>query len=144
MKETEILKIDSRGRIVIPRSMRKSLNLKENSQIMLISDPDDNELRIIPLPFSDEQTFIKFKMIIPDEPGALSKISHVFGKVGASIIHGQTITLKKNQIAEFSVVSQVPEMPIEEFKVLLREKGGAHDITVERPVRNKVTLNNNE
>ena len=54
MKETEILKIDSRGRIVIPRTMRRSLGLKENSHIMMVSDPDNNEVKMIPLPFSGE------------------------------------------------------------------------------------------
>lgn len=138
VKETEILKIDSRGRIVIPRSMRKNLGLKENSHIMLISDSSENELRIIPLPFSDDQAFMRLRILIPDEPGALSQVSKVFAELGLSLLYGQTVILRKNQIAEWSVVSPVPEMAVEDFKKALIERGGAKSVTVERPMKSKL------
>jgi AbrB family looped-hinge helix DNA binding protein len=134
MKETEILKIDARGRIVIPRSMRKSLGLKENSHIMLIADSEGSELRIIPLPFSDEQAFMRIRIIIPDEPGALSRVAKTFGDLGLSLLYGQTVVIQKGVTAEWSVISPVPEMPVEEFKRQLIEKGGAKKVTIESPI----------
>ncbi|MCK4380558.1 MAG: AbrB/MazE/SpoVT family DNA-binding domain-containing protein, partial [Candidatus Lokiarchaeota archaeon] len=38
MKEVRILTIDNRGRIVIPMMVRRSLGLKDNSQLMLVAD----------------------------------------------------------------------------------------------------------
>lgn len=137
MKETEILKIDSRGRIVIPRGIRRSLGLKENSNIMLISDPDDNELRIIPLPFSEEQAFMRLKIMIRDEPGALSLVAKIFGELGLSLLYGQTVIIKKGFEAEWTVISPVPEMPVEEFKKALIERGGAKSVSVEKPLKSK-------
>lgn len=133
LKESEILKIDSRGRIVIPRNMRKSLGLKENSHVMLISNPEDNELRMIPLPFTEEGAFLRLKIIIPDEPGALGNVANVFGELGLSLLFGQEVVIKKGQDAEWNVVTPVPEMSIEDFKKALIEKGGAKRIIVERP-----------
>jgi AbrB family looped-hinge helix DNA binding protein len=138
MKETEILKIDSRGRIVIPRSMRKALGLKENSHIMLISDSDENELRIIPLPFSEDQTFMRIKIIIADTPGALSQVSKVFGELGLSLLYGQTVVIKKGKTAEWSVISPIPEMPVDDFEKILIEKGNAIKVVVEKPMRSKM------
>ena len=138
MKETEILKIDSRGRIVIPRSMRKALGLKENSHIMLISDSEENELRIIPLPFSEDQTFMRIKVIIPDTPGALSQVSKVFGELGLSLLYGQTVVIKKGKTAEWSVISPIPEMPVDDFEKVLIEKGGAKSVVIERPMKSKM------
>ena len=44
MKQTEVVKIDSRGRIVIPRTMRRSLGLKEDAKIMMIYEDEKSEI----------------------------------------------------------------------------------------------------
>jgi AbrB family looped-hinge helix DNA binding protein len=132
LKETEILKIDARGRIVIPRGMRRSLGLKENSFIMLISDPDNNEIKIVPLTFSENQSFIKLKILIPDKAGALGLIANVFGELGLSLVYGQTVVIKKGVDAEWSVISPVPEnITVEELTKVLMEKGEAIKVTIE-------------
>jgi AbrB family looped-hinge helix DNA binding protein len=133
MKQSEVLKIDSRGRIVIPRSMRDSLGLKANSHIMLISNPDQNELRMIPLPFTEEKNFLRLRIIIPDKPGALSQCANVFGKLGLSLLFGQEVILRKNFEAEWTVVCPVPEISMEDFKEKLINEGGAKKIIIEKP-----------
>ncbi|MHA1585157.1 MAG: AbrB/MazE/SpoVT family DNA-binding domain-containing protein [Promethearchaeota archaeon] len=133
MRDAEILRIDSRGRIVIPRSFRKTLGLKEGSQIMLISDPNENELRLVPLPFTDQTAFMRMRILMPDEPGALGKVSKVIGEMGLSLIYGQEIILKKGEAAEWNVIAPIPDMPMEEFKKIVIEKGGAKSVTIEVP-----------
>jgi AbrB family looped-hinge helix DNA binding protein len=133
MKESEILKIDSRGRIVIPRNMRKNLGLKENSHVMLISNPDENELRMIPLPFTEEGSYIRLRIIIPDEPGALGNVANLFGELGLSLLFGQEVVIKKGSEAEWTVVTPVPELPVEEFKKIICERGGAKRVIIEDP-----------
>jgi len=131
MRETEILKIDSRGRIVIPRSMRKSMGLKENSQIMLISDSQANEIRIVPLPFTDEQAFLRIRILMRDEPGSLSQVARVFGELGLSLLYGQEVVIKKGQEAEWSVISPTPKITKEELRKILIDRGGAKDVIFE-------------
>ena len=130
MKETEILKLDSRGRIVIPRIMRKSLGLTENTQLMAISDSDAKEIRIIPLQLYDDKTFIKLKIRMKDEPGSLAQIANAFGKLGLSLVYGESIIIKKDVEAEWLVISPQPAMPLDEMKRDLIEIGGALGVTV--------------
>ena len=132
-KETEILKIDSRGRIVIPRTMRKSLGLKENSQIMMISDSDAKEIKIIPLPFSEEKSFIRLRIYIEDKAGALAKIAAIFGELGISLLYGEAVVIKKGVEAEWNVLAPVTDMPLEQLKSELREKGGAIRVEIMEP-----------
>ena len=130
MKHTEILKVDSRGRIVIPRSMRKALGLVENSQIMAISDSESKEIKLIPLPFSEEGSFMKLQIFIPDMSGSLAKVASVFADMGLSLIYGETLVIKKGEEAEWTVISPTPKIPMEEFTQILEKKGGALKVTI--------------
>lgn len=133
MKESEVLRIDSRGRIVIPRSMRRSLGLKENSHVMLIANPEENELRMIPLPFTDEGSYMRVRIIMADEPGALGQVAKVFGDIGLSLLFGQEVVIKKGVEAEWTVFTPVPDMSMEEFKQIIIDRGGAKRVIIEKP-----------
>lgn len=133
MKYTENLKVDSRGRIVIPRSMRKSLGLVENSQIMAISDSETKEIKLIPLPFSENGNYMKMQIIIPDTSGSLAKIAAVFAEMNLSLIYGETVIIKKGEEAEWTVISQPPKISIDEFVEILEKKGGAIKVSVLDP-----------
>lgn len=133
MKESEVLRIDSRGRIVIPRSMRRSLGLKENSHVMLIANPDENELRMIPLPFTEEGAYMRVRIIMADEPGALGNVAQVFGDLGLSLLFGQEVVIKKGAEAEWTVFTPVPDMSMDDFKQQIIEKGGAKRVIIEKP-----------
>ncbi|MHA1819997.1 MAG: hypothetical protein ACTSU2_16230 [Promethearchaeota archaeon] len=130
MKETEILKLDSRGRIVIPRIMRKSLGLTENTQLMAISDSETKEIRIIPLQLLDNKVYIKLKIKMDDKPGALAKIAETFGLLNVSLVYGESIVIKKGTEAEWTVIAPQPDIPLDELKRTLIEKGKAISVTV--------------
>ena len=133
MKNSEILKMDSRGRIVIPRSMRQALGLKHNSQIMAISDSDSKEIKLIPLPFYSDEPFIKIRILLKDVSGALAQIATIFGDMGISLLYGQTVVIKKGQQAEWTVISPVPEIPIEDFVEKLKTEGDALAVEILEP-----------
>ncbi|MHA1729739.1 MAG: hypothetical protein ACTSWY_13570 [Promethearchaeota archaeon] len=127
MKETEILSLDKRGRIVIPRIMRKSLGLTENTQIMAISDSEAKEIRLVPLQLMDNRSYIKIKITLKDEPGSLGKVADAFGELNLSLIYGESIIIKKKIEAEWTVIAPTPppELPLEDLKRYLIEHGGA-------------------
>lgn len=130
MKETEILKLDRRGRIVIPRIMRKSLGLTENTQLMAISDSDTKEIRIIPLQLSDNKTYIKIQIYLNDKPGSLADVANAFGDLGMSLVYGESIIIKKGFEAEWTVIAPQPDLSLEELKKYLVDKGGATRVNI--------------
>lgn len=131
MKETEILKLDKRGRIVIPRIMRKSLGLTDSSQLMAISDSDTKEIRIIPLQLVDDQIYIKLKITIPDQSGSLARIANAFGNHNISLVYGETVIVKKGVEAEWTVIApQKPDLSLEKLKEILMNEGGATKVQI--------------
>lgn len=131
MRETEILKLDKRGRIVIPRIMRKSLGLAENSQIMAISDSDEKEIRLIPLQLVDENIYVKLNITLADESGSLARVAQAFGDHNISLVYGETVIVKKGVKAEWRVIApKKPDIPLEKLKSILLEEGGALKVEV--------------
>jgi bifunctional DNA-binding transcriptional regulator/antitoxin component of YhaV-PrlF toxin-antitoxin module len=126
MKEVRIVAIDNRGRIVIPQIIRKSLGLVTDSQLMMISDSEIKEIRITPIGLANEKQLIKFRITMRDEAGALAKIATVFANHGISLIHGESITVKKEKTAIWTVIGPTPEnITLEELKEVLINEGSA-------------------
>ena len=126
------MKLDRRGRIVIPRIMRKSLGLTENTQLMAISDSEAKEIRIIPLQLTDNKTYIKIQIHIKDEPGSLAKIANAFGDLKISLVYGESIIIKKGVEAEWTVIAPAPsnDLTLEDLKKYLIENGGAIKVNI--------------
>ena len=130
MKETEILRIDERGRLLIPIVMRKSLGLVENSNLLAVCDLENGEIRLTSLQFSDQQNLIKIKILMEDKPGALAQLAKAFAEKQISLVHDESIILKKGLYAEWIVTIPIPSITIEELIAHLKSTGYARDITV--------------
>jgi AbrB family looped-hinge helix DNA binding protein len=60
MRMTEIVRIDSRGRVTMPSAIRDAVRLSEGMYVILIADLDEKEVRIVP--FADpEAKLVEFQ-----------------------------------------------------------------------------------
>ncbi|TXT60624.1 MAG: hypothetical protein BAJALOKI2v1_90038 [Promethearchaeota archaeon] len=126
MKEVRILSIDNRGRIVIPQIIRKSLGLTTDSQLMMVADSENKEIKITPIGLSTgEESPVKIRITMEDVPGALAKIATIFGELGISLVYGESVIVEKDKKAIWTVISPNPGMDFEELEQALREKGDA-------------------
>ena len=129
MKETRILTIDNRGRIVIPQIIRKSLGISENAQLLVIADSDTKEIKITPVGLRGDS--IKFRITMNDQPGSLAKIATVFGNHGISLVYGESTTIEKGKKALWTVIGPKPEdLDPEEFKNILMNEGDAVEVEI--------------
>lgn len=129
MKEVRILTIDNRGRIVIPMMVRKSLGLKDNSQLMLVADSELKEIKITPIGI--EGRYFKYRIIMKDEIGALAKIATTFGKYEISLVHGESVILEKGKTGIWTVIGPAPgKFSFEEFIEILKNEGNALDVKI--------------
>ena len=129
MKEVRVITIDNRGRIVIPQLIRKSLGLSTNSQLMLVADSENKEIKITPIGLSDEKSPIKLRITMKDVPGALAKLAGTFGEQGLSMMYSEAVIIEKDKTAEWTVISESPDN-LDDLKKVLREKGEAIKVEV--------------
>lgn len=131
MKETRILNIDSRGRIVIPNTFRKALGIEEATQIMMIADSEKKEIRIYPVAWSGERETIKLKIYIDDVAGSLAKAAKIIGELNISLIYGEAIVIEKGKLAIWTVIAPLPEdIKTEQIIETLIQKGNAQKVEV--------------
>jgi len=129
MRMTEIVRIDSRGRITMPSSLREAVKLSEGMYVMLIADLDEKEVRIVP--FADpEAKLIEFRIAFSDMPGALAKAANILARQGVDLLSSESRTLRRGKSAEWVVVADVSrcKCELEELEQKIVEEGAAKEV----------------
>ena len=126
---TEIVRIDSRGRVTMPSSLREAVRLSEGMYVMLIADLDEKEIRITP--FADpEAKLVEFRIAFSDMPGALAKAANILARQGVDLLSSESRTLRRGKSAEWVVVADVSrcKCKLEELKQQIIEGGAAKEL----------------
>jgi len=126
---TEIVRVDSRGRITMPSSMREAVKLSEGMYVMLIADLDKKEVRIDP--FADpEAKLVELRITFSDVPGALAKAANVLARQGVDLLSSESRTLRRGTSAEWVVVADVSrcKCKLEEIERKIVEEGAAKEV----------------
>lgn len=106
MRVFEIVRIDSRGRIILPSSIRDSIGLPKGMYTMLIADLDKKEVRITP--FADpEAKLIEFSIELLDVPGALARVAAILAEHKVDLLSTESRTLRRGNLAEWHAIADV-------------------------------------
>ncbi|MCX6819193.1 MAG: hypothetical protein NT129_04315 [Candidatus Aenigmarchaeota archaeon] len=100
IKNFNVVKLDKKGRIILPFHVRDYLGLKEGME-MLISNNEKNELKIFPL-FTGKTADIK--VMIEDKIGSLNKLLDVIEKNKIHILMSTSKTIERGSLAEWSAI----------------------------------------
>jgi AbrB family looped-hinge helix DNA binding protein len=129
MRMTEIVRIDSRGRVTMPSSIREAVRLSEGMYVMLIADLDEKEVRITP--FADpEAKLVELHINFSDIPGALAKAANILATQGVDLLSSQSRTLRRGKSAEWVVIADVSRCrcKLEELERKIVEEGAAKEV----------------
>jgi AbrB family looped-hinge helix DNA binding protein len=126
---TEIVRVDSRGRITMPSSIREAIKLSEGMYVMLIADLDKKELRIAP--FADpEAKLVELSITFSDSPGVLAKAANILATEGVDLLSSESRTLRRGKSAEWVVVADVSrcKCTLKELEQKIVEEGTAKEV----------------
>ena len=129
MRMTEIVRVDSRGRITMPSSIREAIKLSEGMYVMLIADLDKKEIRIAP--FADpEAKLVELSITFSDIPGALAKAANILAEEGVDLLSSESRTLRRGKSAEWVVVADVSrcKCKLEELEQKIAAQGTAEQV----------------
>jgi len=101
MRNSNIVKLDQKGRMLLPKHIRQFLNAEEGSELLLLVDNDNNQVKIVPL--ASEHT-MELRFIISDTPGSLAAVADALTESGVNLILSESRTLVRGKIAEWDVI----------------------------------------
>jgi AbrB family looped-hinge helix DNA binding protein len=129
MRMTEVVRVDSRGRVTMPSSIRDAVRLSEGMYVILLADLDKREIRIVP--FADpEAKLVEFRITFGDVPGALAKAAEAIASQGVDLLSSESRTLRRGESAEWVVVADVSKCKckLKELEQKIIEAGAAKEV----------------
>ncbi|MBT8171860.1 AbrB family transcriptional regulator [Candidatus Bathyarchaeota archaeon] len=129
MRMTEIVRVDSRGRITMPSSIREAVRLSEGMYVMLIADLDKKEIRIAP--FADpEAKLVELTISFSDVPGALAKAANILAEEGVDLLSSESRTLRRGKSAEWIVIADISrcKCPLTELEKKIVAESSAEEV----------------
>ena len=106
MRNSNIIRVDSKGRVLIPIHIRKLMDTNEGTEMVIIPDNEKKQARILPL-IKDKTA--EFRMMMNDVPGSLAQVANIFVEYNIDIIMSQSRTLMRGKLAEWDIIADISE-----------------------------------
>ncbi len=101
MSSSEIGRLDSKGRLIIPSGLRGYLRLKPGSQVLVSLDEERFQIIITP---TSEKKLVLMKIGLSDGPGSLAAAAKVLAAEGVDLVSTESRSLSRGKTAEWSAV----------------------------------------
>ncbi len=102
VKIKELVRVDSKGRITIPLTIREALDIHEGMNILLIADREKKEIVLSPVP--ERARLVEMTIEIEDRPGVLAEIAKELADHGIDIIATRCLVIRRGEIGECYMV----------------------------------------
>ncbi len=100
---TAIVKVDSKGRVTIPQTVRESLGISPGMTLALIADIDRREILISPISEKSARVYeIVVEMV--DRPGALAMVTKALAEQGVDIIASRCASILRGKAGSCTLI----------------------------------------
>ena len=101
-----IIRLDVRGRLVIPNEFRETLNLKKGDEVLLGLDTKTNTLTISPI-YDKQCNLVKIKLEFGDSPGCLAKIANKLARMKIDLIMTESKSFQRGKKARWDIIADI-------------------------------------
>jgi len=111
MKMNSIIKLDTRGRLVIPNEFRETLDLKEGDNVLVSLDSNTNTISISPI-YGKQSDLVKIKIEFGDKPGCLAKIANLLADLKIDLIMTESKSFQRGTKARWDIIADISKTNI--------------------------------
>ena len=98
------MRLDTRGRLVIPNEFRESLDLQEGDQVLLSLDSKTNTLVISPV-YGKQTELLNIEIEFDDTPGSLAKIASQLSTMKIDLIMSESKSFQRGKKARWDIIA---------------------------------------
>jgi len=131
-KVTGLVKVDSKGRITIPQTMRENLGIEPGMLVALLADSDKKEIVISPI-LSENAKVLELSIDMVDKPGSLAKVIDKIAEYKIDIIANRCTSITRREEGECTFIIDISQSSIDADKL----KSALESIDVVTQVRVK-------
>jgi len=134
-----IIKLDTRGRLVIPNEFRESLNLKEGDKVLISLDPKTDTLTISPI-YGEATDLVKMEIEFGDTPGCLAKIAEKIAEMKIDLVLTESKSSQRGKRARWDIIADISKGPysVNEIKQLLLQSGFVESVSITKIARDRL------
>ncbi|MDH7506417.1 MAG: AbrB/MazE/SpoVT family DNA-binding domain-containing protein [Candidatus Thermoplasmatota archaeon] len=128
-----IIKLDTRGRLVIPNEFREALNLKEGDEVLISLDRNTDTLTISPI-YGKRINLVKIELEFGDTPGCLAKIANKIAEMKIDLIMTESKSSQRGKKARWDIIADISKCPysINEIKQKLMQSGFVESVNANK------------
>jgi AbrB family looped-hinge helix DNA binding protein len=134
-----IVRLDTRGRLVIPNEFRESLKLKEGDEVLISLDSKMDTLTITPI-YGNPLNIVKLEIEFGDTPGCLAKIANKIASMKIDLVMTESKSSQRGKKARWYIVADTSNSPYKtnEIKQKLMQSGFIDSMSITKIARDRL------
>jgi len=131
-----IIRLDTRGRLVIPNEFRETLDLKEGDEVLMSLDTKTNTLVINPI-YGKVDNLAKIEIEFDDTPGSLAKLAETLAKINIDLVMTESKSFQRGAKARWYIIADMTKCPYgsNEIKKTLLQNHSVESVSVTKIAR---------
>ncbi len=134
-----IIRLDTRGRLVIPNEFREPLNLKEGDEVIMSLDQKTDTITISPI-YGKPKDIVKMEIEFGDSPGCLAKIAQKIADMKIDLVMTESKSSQRGRIARWNIIADISKSlcSANEIKQSLLQSGFVESMSISRIARERL------
>jgi AbrB family looped-hinge helix DNA binding protein len=134
-----IVRLDTRGRLVLPNEFREKLALKEGDEVLISLDTKTDTILISPT-YGKTADIVKIEIEFGDTPGCLAKIANKIAELKIDLLMTESKSSQRGKKARWDIIADISKCTysINEIKQLMMQSGFLESVSINKISRDRL------